>query len=86
MIIHSNLWDSFDEIAESKNISASCLARTSGLCSTAFNKSKRTDKVGKERFPSTGTLLKVLNSYDMTMTEFGRICDAFAAKNNKKQK
>ncbi len=86
MLTHINVWNTLDEIALAKNISVSRLARESGLCATTFNKSKRCDAIGKERYPSLGTILKVLNSNDISMTEFGRICDALAAKNEQQKK
>ena len=75
MLTHSQIWGALDSIAHSKNISVSQLAIISGLDPTAFNKSKRTDINGKLRYPSTHTLLKVLNKNNITITTFAKLCD-----------
>lgn len=79
MLTHADVWNALDTIATNNQISSSCLARFSGLNATTFNKSKRYDAVGKERYPSIGTLIKVLNGRGMSMTEFGNLCDYHAA-------
>jgi phage repressor protein C with HTH and peptisase S24 domain len=51
-------------------MSASGLARRSGLDPTTFNKGKRITKEGKQRWPSTGSLAKILAATGDSLTEF----------------
>jgi phage repressor protein C with HTH and peptisase S24 domain len=75
MITHNDIWDAIDEMAREQKISPSRLAINSGLNATTFNKSKRCDAFGKSRYPSFATIVKILNTANMSMTEFGIICD-----------
>lgn len=75
MITHDDIWNALDVIANNKKMTPSRMAIDSGLDATTFNKSKRFDASGKSRFPSSRTILKVLNSHQISMTEFGAICD-----------
>ena len=75
MITHDNIWDAIDEIARENNVSPSRMAINCGLDATTFNKSKRCDAFGKSRFPSLRTITKVLNEQNMSMADFGAICD-----------
>ena len=75
MITHDNIWDAIDEIAHENNVSPSRMAINCGLDATIFNKSKRCDAFGKSRFPSLRTVVKVLNEQQMSMADFGAICD-----------
>ena len=67
---HEDLWRAIVELAASKNMSCSGLAKFSGLDATTFNKSKRFSKYGQPRWPSTYSLAKVLNATGVTMSEF----------------
>jgi phage repressor protein C with HTH and peptisase S24 domain len=51
-------------------MSASGLARRSGLDPTTFNKSKRITKEGKQRWPSTESVSKVLTATGDSLAEF----------------
>jgi phage repressor protein C with HTH and peptisase S24 domain len=51
-------------------MSASGLARRSGLDPTTFNKSKRITKEGKQRWPSTESIAKVLAATGDSLAEF----------------
>ncbi|MBP3397728.1 MAG: hypothetical protein J6K82_02250 [Alphaproteobacteria bacterium] len=75
MITHGDLWDTIDTLADEHKITPSRMAIDSGLDATTFNKSKRSDMFGKSRYPSFRTVLKVLNQMNMSMTDFGIICD-----------
>lgn len=75
MITHDNIWDAIDEIAHANNVSPSRMAINCGLDATTFNKSKRCDAFGKSRFPSLRTIAKILNEQNMSMADFGAICD-----------
>ena len=80
MIDHSDIWNTLDTIAEHGHVSPSRMAINCGLDATTFNKSKRCDVYGKNRSPSFRTVLKVLNSRNITMVEFGTICDRISAQ------
>ena len=72
MITNSQTWRAFDRLALANKISVSGLAKLSGLDSTTFNKSKRIFPSGKERWPSMCTVAKVLNSLNMTLSDFAK--------------
>ena len=67
MFRHLQIWTAIDRLADINGLSPSGLARKAGLDATAFNKSKRFSKEGRERWPSTESLAKVL---DVTKTDF----------------
>lgn len=69
---HNDVWRALDALAAENGLSASGLARRSGLDPTAFNPSKRTGPDGRPRWPSTESVAKVLAATNSTM-------DAFAA-------
>jgi phage repressor protein C with HTH and peptisase S24 domain len=62
MVLHADIWNAIDALAERHGLSASGLARLAGLDATAFNKSKRVSKDGRERWPSTESIAKVLEA------------------------
>jgi len=62
MFTHSAIWDALDALAERHGLSTSGLARLAGLDATAFNRSKRVSKDGRERWPSTESIAKVLEA------------------------
>ena len=70
MLTHQAIWRGIDMLAERNRLSASGLAKRAGLDPTTFNKSKRTTKQGKPRWPSTESLSKVLEATSTTMTDF----------------
>ncbi|MEQ1770032.1 MAG: helix-turn-helix transcriptional regulator [Devosia sp.] len=72
MLSHSAIWDAIDSLATRHGFTASGLARLAGLDATAFNKSKRVSKDGRERWPSTESIAKVLDAT-------GESFDAFIA-------
>ena len=53
MLTHDQVWAALDRLAERAGLSASGLARKSGLDPTTFNKSKRITADNRERWPST---------------------------------
>ncbi|MBR3782395.1 MAG: hypothetical protein IKL14_03350 [Alphaproteobacteria bacterium] len=79
-ITNIDIWNAIDEIARLQNISPSRLAIICGLDSTVFNKCKRQDASGHTHYPSFASLVKVLNKTNMTMTDFGIICDRLRAE------
>ncbi|HEY8575950.1 MAG TPA: helix-turn-helix transcriptional regulator [Devosia sp.] len=60
MLSHRAIWDGIDALARRHGLSVSALAKLAGLDATAFNVSKRISKDGRERWPSTESLSKVL--------------------------
>jgi phage repressor protein C with HTH and peptisase S24 domain len=70
MLRHSEIWRAIDLLAQQHGLSASGLARRSGLDPTTFNKSKRTARDGKQRWPSTESIARVLDATGATMGEF----------------
>lgn len=70
MLEHAAVWRAIDRLAARYNLSPSGLARQAGLDPTTFNKSKRITKEGKQRWPSTESLAKVLNATGASLSEF----------------
>ncbi len=70
MLTHQQVWLGIDTLAQKNGLSASGLAKKAGLDPTTFNKSKRTTKLGKPRWPSTESLSKILNATSTTINEF----------------
>jgi len=70
MLNHANVWKAVDQIAKAYGLSASGLAKKSGLDSTTFNKSKRTSPDGKLRWPSTESVAKILAATGADLYEF----------------
>lgn len=67
MISHRQIWDALDALAVRHGVSPSALARLAGLDATAFNKSKRISRDGRERWPSTESIAKVLDATGESM-------------------
>lgn len=59
---HARVWATIDAIAARHGLTPSALARRAGLDSTTFNKSKRRTSDGRLRWPSTPSILKVLDA------------------------
>ena len=70
MLSHRDIWNAIDAIAQRHGLSASGLARLAGLDATAFNKSKRVSKDGRERWPSTESVAKILGATGETFDSF----------------
>jgi phage repressor protein C with HTH and peptisase S24 domain len=60
ILTHDQIWTALDRLAERAGLSASGLAKKSGLDPTTFNKSKRITGDGRERWPSTESVAKAL--------------------------
>jgi phage repressor protein C with HTH and peptisase S24 domain len=60
MLTHAQIWTAIDRLAARANMSASGLAKKSGLDPTTFNKSKRVTPDGRARWPSTESIAKAL--------------------------
>ncbi|KKB76891.1 DNA-binding protein [Devosia soli] len=70
MLSHRSLWEGIDALAQRHGHSVSALAKIAGLDATAFNVSKRVSKDGRERWPSTESIAKVLEATGETMDSF----------------
>jgi len=70
MITHRTIWSAIDSLAQRRGLSVSGLARMAGLDPTAFNPSKRVSKDGRERWPSTESIAKMLASAGESMDQF----------------
>jgi phage repressor protein C with HTH and peptisase S24 domain len=70
MLKHAQVWRAIDRLAQEYGFSASGLARRAGLDPTTFNKSKRTTREGKLRWPSTESVAKILAATGATLGEF----------------
>ncbi|WP_338722227.1 helix-turn-helix transcriptional regulator [Devosia sp. XK-2] len=75
MLSHRSIWDGIDALARRQGVSVSALAKLAGLDATAFNVSKRISKDGRERWPSTESISKILEatgeSFDSFLTGTG---------------
>ena len=69
MMKHADIWRAVDQLATRYGMSASGLARRSGLDPTTFNKSKRITREGKQRWPSTESVAKVLDATGASLAE-----------------
>lgn len=67
---HASVWAAIDAIAAKNELSPSGLARKAGLDPTTFNRSKRTASDGRERWPSTESIAKVLKAINADVDEF----------------
>lgn len=72
---HRDLWHAIETVAVRNGLTLSGLARKSGLDATAFNVSKRFGSEGRERWPSTESLNKLLSATGVSWCEFSRILD-----------
>ena len=62
MLGHGQIWAAIDALAAKNGLSASGLARKSGLDPTTFNRSKRIAGDGRPRWPSTESIAKALDA------------------------
>ncbi len=70
---HADVWRALDTLAEEKGLSASGLAKRSGLDPTTFNPSKRIMPDGRPRWPSTESLAKALDATSATVEDFAAL-------------
>lgn len=70
---HDDIWRAIDTLAAENGLSASGLAKRSGLDSTTFNPSKRTMPDGRARWPSTESIAKVLDATGATLDAFSAL-------------
>jgi len=70
MYSHSSIWDAIDALAKRHELSVSGLARLAGLDATSFNPSKRVGKDGRNRWPSTESIAKILQATEEGYEQF----------------
>jgi phage repressor protein C with HTH and peptisase S24 domain len=70
MLTHAQVWSAIDRLAARAGLSASGLAKRSGLDPTTFNKSKRITAAGRARWPSTESISKALEGTGTTLETF----------------
>jgi len=69
-LTHEQIWSAIDQLALNTGVSVSGLARSAGLDPTPFNKSKRFTSGGRERWPSTESIAKILRCTDTSVHDF----------------
>ena len=67
---HEDIWRALDTLAAEHGLSASGLAKRSGLDATTFNPSKRRMPDGRARWPSSESLAKVLDGTGASLEAF----------------
>lgn len=67
---HDDIWRALDTLAAEHGLSASGLAKRSGLDATTFNPSKRRMPDGRARWPSTESIAKVLDATGAPLETF----------------
>jgi len=75
MLSHERVWAAIDALAARHGMTASGLARKAGLDATSFNKSKRISPEGRERWPSTESISKILRATGATLEDFLRLVE-----------
>ena len=70
MLSHEQIWNAIDALAERYGFTTSGLARKAGLDATTFNRSKRIGSDGRERWPSTESIAKILAATGASLDEF----------------
>src|SRR3978361_287616 len=73
MLTHEQIWTALDPPAERAGLSASGLAKKSGLDPTTFNKSKRITPEGRPRWPSTESVAKALTAANTKVDTFVKL-------------
>ena len=82
IMTHEQIWNAIDLFAHEHNMSCSGLAKCSGLDPTTFNKSKRLTIFGQPRWPSTGTISKILSSTHASAQDFFKFITDADEKSN----
>lgn len=74
---HASIWKSLDTLAKRAGTSPSGLARRAGLDPTSFNPSKRfgAGDPPRPRWPSTESLMRVLETSQVSLGEFASLAD-----------
>ena len=70
ILTHAQIWAAIDALGERYGMTPSGLARKAGLDPTTFNRSKRETTSGRQRWPSTELIAKVLQATGAGLDEF----------------
>ncbi len=70
VLSHEQVWKAIDGLGARYGLTPSALARKAGLDPTTFNRSKRQTSAGRERWPSTESIAKVLQATGASLEEF----------------
>lgn len=76
ILSHAQIWAAIDALGERYGLTASGLARKAGLDPTTFNRSKRETPTGRQRWPSTESIAKVLQATGASLDEFMALVSA----------
>jgi phage repressor protein C with HTH and peptisase S24 domain len=79
MLNHKQVWSAIDALAAHYDLSVSGLARRAGLDATTFNKSKRQTADGRERWPGTESIARILQATGASFEEFAALASTAAA-------
>lgn len=79
MLTHHQIWKAVDRLAERQGLSASGLAKRAGLDATTFNRSKRETPDGRQRWPSTESIAKIIAATGVSLDDFMQLMDGPAA-------
>jgi phage repressor protein C with HTH and peptisase S24 domain len=74
-LTHKSVWKALDKLANQQGLTPSGLARCAGLNATTFNPSKRRAQGGRQRWPSTESIAKVLEATGTGVEEFFSLLD-----------
>lgn len=69
-LTHAQIWAAIDALGERYGLTPSGLARKAGLDPTTFNRSKRETSSGRQRWPSTESIAKVLQATGASLDDF----------------
>lgn len=76
VLSHAQIWAALDALGERYGLTPSGLARKAGLDPTTFNRSKRETATGRQRWPSTESIAKVLQATGAGLDEFMALVSA----------
>ncbi len=79
MLSHPLIWSAVDRLAAAHGLTPSGLARAAGLDPTAFNKSKRVSSAGRQRWPSTESIAKILDATGSSLDDFLKLAGGLSA-------
>jgi phage repressor protein C with HTH and peptisase S24 domain len=70
MLTHEQVWTAIEALAVRHGLTVSGLARKSGLDPTTFNRSKRIGSDGRQRWPSTESIAKIIEATSSSLDDF----------------
>jgi phage repressor protein C with HTH and peptisase S24 domain len=83
---HSDIWLGLERLAAQHNLSTSGLAKKAGLDATSFNKSKRVMGDGRLRWPSTESIVRVLEATNSDWGNFVALMQNEAGQDKREMK